>query len=172
VRVIIAGCRWLRDPGVVARAVAGSRFRDRILAVRTGGQETREAGRPVGGADWLAARWAESQGVPVEVFPAAWEDLAAPGAVPFRRRDGTLCNLRAGPDRNARMLDTEPLPDGLLALWDGASRGTADVIHQAFGRRAAGRPLHVHVHWVGKAPPRALAWLMALSGGREAGRGP
>lgn len=61
------------------------------------------------GADTLAGEWAESRGVPVQVFPADWE------------RHG----YRAGAARNAKML-REAKPRLCVAFAGG--RGTADMV--------------------------------------------
>ncbi len=64
------------------------------------------------GADSLAGQWAESRGVPVDVFQADWKKL------------GQI----AGPVRNQRMLD-EGKPNGVIAFPGGT--GTADMCRRA-----------------------------------------
>ena len=64
------------------------------------------------GADYMARRFAEWQGIPVKTFPADWE------------RHGKA----AGPIRNKQMLD-EGKPDLVVAFPGG--RGTANMIEQA-----------------------------------------
>ena len=64
------------------------------------------------GADYLAGRWAEKNGIPVSVYPADWD---ANGAA-------------AGPIRNAKML-AESQPDLVVAMPGG--RGTADMVAKA-----------------------------------------
>lgn len=68
------------------------------------------------GADFLARKFGEMQGIPVKTFPADWD------------RHGKA----AGPIRNKQMLD-EGKPDVVLA-FDGG-RGTANMVEQA---KAAG----------------------------------
>ena len=61
------------------------------------------------GADTLAGRWAESNGVPTAVYRAQWKEHGK----------------AAGPIRNQLML-TEGRPDAYLAFPGG--RGTADMV--------------------------------------------
>lgn len=64
------------------------------------------------GADEFGERWAAKQGVEVRRFPADW------------RTHGK----RAGPIRNRQMAQNA---DGLVAVWDGRSRGTKTMIEFA-----------------------------------------
>lgn len=73
------------------------------------------------GADRLGEDWARARKVPLEVYPARWDE------------EGKVAGFR----RNQRMADKA---DALIALWDGESRGTLDMI-----RRAKGRGLYIHV---------------------------
>ncbi len=61
------------------------------------------------GADSLAVRFAKDNYVELHEFPADWHQYGK----------------RAGFMRNARMGD---FADGLLAFWDGQSKGTAQMI--------------------------------------------
>jgi predicted Rossmann fold nucleotide-binding protein DprA/Smf involved in DNA uptake len=63
------------------------------------------------GADTLGKEWALENKVPVEYFPAGWEKYG--GA--------------AGPIRNTQMAR---VADALIALWDGESQGTLNMIRQ------------------------------------------
>lgn len=80
------------------------------------------------GADSLADEWARLRGVPVEAYPAAWDDLSAVPCVPRRRRDGVPYNAAAGGIRNERML-REGRPDVVLVFPGG--RGTEDMYRRA-----------------------------------------
>jgi hypothetical protein len=79
------------------------------------------------GADAHARAWAEARGVPVEVFPARWAELAAAGK-PRRA---------AGPERNRAMLDRLDRAEGerLVVAFhddlDGRSRGTRHCTAEA-----------------------------------------
>jgi hypothetical protein len=70
----------------------------------------------------LAGKWAESQGVTVEAYPADW------------KKHGRA----AGPIRNQRMLDENP--DILVAFPGG--KGTADMVARA--RKASLTVIVVH----------------------------
>jgi hypothetical protein len=61
------------------------------------------------GADTLGKQWAEKNGIPVKEFPADWERLGR----------------KAGPMRNVEM---GVYADGLVAFWDGQSKGTLHMI--------------------------------------------
>lgn len=66
------------------------------------------------GADRLGEQLSKKHGMAVEVFPADW------------KKNGKA----AGPIRNKEMAI---FADGLLAFWDGASRGTKSMITLAKG---------------------------------------
>jgi len=104
-RVIIAGSRSLTDYEFVDAAME---------------QFGRLCGRPLrqvvsGGArgvDALGEAWAKDRAIPVKVFPADWN------------KHGKA----AGPIRNQEMAD---YANALVAVWDGKSRGTKDMIDRA-----------------------------------------
>ena len=87
------------------------------------------------GADAAARLWAKLNKVPCRGFPADWDTHG----------------LAAGPRRNREMAR---YGQALLAFWDGASRGTADMI-QAAGQ--LGLRLHV-VRVAGGANEQARRW--------------
>jgi hypothetical protein len=120
-RVIVAGSRGIRSLEVVAAAIAASGFT--VTEIVSGAQRTRDpvTGAIIGGADYWGEQWAAQQGVPVKLFPADWS-----------------LGRRAGPLRNESMA---VYGQALVAVWDGQSRGTADMIRRA---RAHGLPVHVH----------------------------
>lgn len=66
------------------------------------------------GADRLGEQLAKKHGLAVKVFPADWNQHGK----------------AAGPIRNKEMAT---FADGLLAFWDGASRGTKSMIALAKG---------------------------------------
>lgn len=76
------------------------------------------------GVDEAGALWAQVDQIPVVVMPADWV------------RDGK----RAGPIRNRAMAAAAGEAGRLLAIWDGVSRGTADMIEVM---RALGRPIYI-----------------------------
>lgn len=74
------------------------------------------------GADTYGEDWAAAHQIPVEGYPADW------------RAHGKA----AGYIRNSQMLD---VAEAVVAVWDGASRGTLDTIKKAQER---GLPVYVH----------------------------
>lgn len=100
-RVIIAGSRTYKG-GVkgIADAVRWSGWD--ITTVISGRAR---------GADNYGEEWALQNGIPVERYPADWD----------RYGKG------AGMIRNQQM---SKVADGLLCLWDGASKGSADMIRR------------------------------------------
>jgi hypothetical protein len=97
-KVIIAGSRSITDYEVVKLAVQQSGFQ--ITEVVSGGAH---------GVDALGERWAIENSIPVKQFLAAWAALGK----------------SAGPIRNSEMAE---YADALIAVYDGASKGTKDVI--------------------------------------------
>ena len=100
-RVIIAGSRTISDPALVDQAVADSGFE--VTVVLSGG---------AAGVDRLGEDWAARNGVPIERYPAQWD----------------LYGKRAGKIRNQQMAEAA---EGLIAIWDGSSRGTFDMLDRA-----------------------------------------
>ena len=64
------------------------------------------------GADTLGEHWADDHSIPIERFPANWDEFGK----------------SAGYIRNAEMVLNA---DALIALWDGKSRGTQHMIEVA-----------------------------------------
>lgn len=81
------------------------------------------------GVDTPGERWAQMHGIPVAHYPADW---AGQG-------------LSAGHNRNAEMAANA---DALVAIWNGRSPGTRNMIERA---RSDG--LRVHIHMVQDVPP-------------------
>ena len=100
-KTIIAGSRDITDYETVRAAVDASGFH--ISAVVSGKAR---------GVDRLGEQWAREYSVPVKEFPADWN------------RHGKA----AGPIRNRQMAD---YAGALIAIWDGESHGTKDMIVQA-----------------------------------------
>jgi hypothetical protein len=119
-KVIIAGSRSEQpSPFAMANIVAASGFN--VTQVFEGGAR---------GVDRSARFWATSESIPVQTFEADW----------------TTHGKAAGPIRNQAMLDAGA--DALIAVWDGESRGTADMI-----RRAERKGIPVHVYRTDGAVP-------------------
>lgn len=121
-KVIIAGGRDIEDYNLLLTAIANAGFD--ITAVVSGGAK---------GADALGERFAEECGLPVYKFPAYWEEYGR----------------AAGPIRNETMAK---FGDALIALWDGKSRGTKNMIDRA---TAHGLKIHVELEQPKKV---ALIW--------------
>ena len=75
------------------------------------------------GVDELGEKYARVMEIPLHVFHAEW------------RTRGKA----AGPIRNSQMVE---FADALIAIWDGKSPGTRNIIKQA---RAAGLKIHMAV---------------------------
>ena len=116
-KVIIAGSRNVLSLDAVKRAVELS-----------GLQITEVVSGAARGVDSLGEQWAKLNQVPVKRFPAIWRD-----------RDGTY-NPRAGFQRNQEMAQ---YAQALIAVWDGESPGTKDMI-----KRAEKRGMQVFIHLV------------------------
>lgn len=112
-RCIIAGSRYVHNYEHVVQAVKASKFP--IDVVVSGGAN---------GADQLGEKYALEWSLPVRVFNADWA------------KHGRA----AGPIRNREMAENA---DALIAIWDGRSRGTKNMI-----KEASKRNLKIHVHRV------------------------
>jgi hypothetical protein len=99
-RTIIAGSRQL-DPALVEKAIKASGFEITVVLSGRGGRID------LGGEAWAAAH-----NIPVELYPANWQEHGR----------------AAGPLRNREMVARAA---ALIAIWDGVSRGTEDIIAEA-----------------------------------------
>mgnify|MGYP001328458387 CR=1 FL=1 len=100
-KTIIAGSRTIEDASLLASAIKGSTFK--ITEVVCGGAN---------GADKLGELWARDKKIPVKYFYPDWASYGK----------------SAGPRRNALMAG---YAEALIALWDGKSRGTKNMIELA-----------------------------------------
>lgn len=107
-RVIIAGGRDFQDYALLQREM------DRLLS-NTKDEIVVVSGK-ARGADTLGERYAHERGYTVREFPANWE----------------LYGKVAGYIRNEEMAQNA---DALVAFWDGASRGTKNMIGLALRYR-------------------------------------
>jgi hypothetical protein len=110
-KVIVAGSRSILDYAVVRQAIIDSKFQ--ITEVFSGDAR---------GVDKLGEVWAKESKIPVQKFPADWE------------RYGRAAGFR----RNRQMAHAA---DALIAVWDGKSRGTADMIRQMEKFK---KPFYIH----------------------------
>ena len=106
--------------------IAGSRDLQNAAAVSaamdaSGFVPTQVVSGAARGADALGEAWAQARGIAIRQFPADWSH-----------------GRSAGPIRNARMA---AYADALVAVWDGRSPGTRNMISTA-----QRRGLQVYVH--------------------------
>ena len=99
-KVIIAGGRNFRDYNQLRESC------DNILVNQ---KEVEIVSGTAAGADTLGERYAQEKGYEVKKFPAQWD----------------LYGKSAGYKRNQQMAE---YADGLIAFWDGKSRGTKHMI--------------------------------------------
>lgn len=105
-KCIIAGSRSVTDYEILLAAIAYLPWRRDITEIVSGGAD---------GADALGERYAKERKLRLTVMPADW--------IAYGRS--------AGPRRNRDMAQYV-FPDGaLIALWDGESRGTQNMIEEA-----------------------------------------
>lgn len=115
-KVIIAGPRDFEDYSVVCEAIKASGFK--IKEVVSGGAK---------GVDSLGERWADENNVPVQPFPAEWNNLKQKGAVVATNSWGKKYNKNAGFFRNELMAE---YADALIAIETGTP-GTGHMIKTA-----------------------------------------
>lgn len=118
-RVIIAGSRNFHNYAML-KAYADKMLSSRAIA---GEQITILSGH-CRGTDLLGERYAAERGYGLRVYPAEW----------------TKYSLSAGPRRNRQMAAEA---DALIAVWDGLSRGTRNMIEEAQKAGLAIRILHI-----------------------------
>jgi hypothetical protein len=109
-KVIIAGGRNIENYDILLEAIEESKFE--ITHVISGGAN---------GVDTMAVEWAKEQEIPWTVFPAKWKKYRALGRV-----------KEAGHIRNRVMAENG---EALIAIWDGQSTGTANMIENAERRK-------------------------------------
>jgi hypothetical protein len=109
VRLIIAGSRKLNDAKVVIPAIAEAVGNLEAMTEQKVAEVVSGCAR---GIDTLGEKWAHQAGLPVKQFPANWGQHGR----------------AAGPIRNRQMAANA---DALLAVWDGKSKGTANMILEA-----------------------------------------
>jgi len=100
-KVIIAGSRSITSFDAVLNAIQWAQMD--ITEVVSGGAK---------GVDALGERWAKLNEVPIKRFLPDWKQFGK----------------SAGPRRNEQMAQ---YADGLIAVWDGKSRGTEHMIETA-----------------------------------------
>lgn len=112
-KVIVAGTRTIQSYEVVKAAIKKSGFP--VTEIVSGGLQ---------GVDGLGVKYARYRRLPVRMFLPDWQRY----------------KKAAGVKRNSQMAD---YADALIAVWDGKSRGTKDMINKALSKG-----LKVYVHKV------------------------
>jgi hypothetical protein len=99
-KTIIAGCRDFTDYSVLEEVIRVTELYKKITEVVSG---------VATGVDALGERWATENNIPIKKYVAYWKKFG----------------YAAGPIRNKQMAK---YADGLLAIWDGKSPGTKNMI--------------------------------------------
>jgi len=113
-RTIVAGCRNITNYETVEAAIAASGFSSQITTIISGGEC---------GVDSCGEWYATKNKIPLEIHQAEWD----------------VHGRYAGPKRNKAMAK---IADALIAVWDGESRGTANMINEA---QLKGLKVYVHM---------------------------
>lgn len=116
-KTIIAGSRTITGFSIVQEAIEESGFE--ITEVVSGDAK---------GVDSTGTSWGLQNELTVTHFPADWDNIEAPGAVIRINKWGRKYNAKAGYDRNEKMAQ---YADALIAIWDGKSSGTKNMIDNA-----------------------------------------
>ena len=91
------------------------------------------------GVDTLGEQVAKNYGIPVKRYPADWRNLDVPGVVVKHNIYGAY-NAIAGHQRNTLMAENA---DALVAIWDGKSKGTKNMIDTAKTKN-----LKIYIHLI------------------------
>lgn len=102
-KIIIAGSRNITNSKVVEAAIQKSGWLDKHTEIVSGMAR---------GVDQIAVRFAQKHGYELYQFPADWKKYG----------------ISAGPIRNCEMAE---FADALIAVWDGRSVGTKNMIDVA-----------------------------------------
>lgn len=121
-RVAIVGSRRFSEPSRVSDYVNALPPRASII---TGSAS---------GVDAAATKAARVKGIPVQVIPASFDEMA---------------DVRRSAARNQRLVDA---CDVLVAFWDGSSKGTRATVERALD---SGKEVHVFLSGGGGPPPLA-----------------
>ena len=111
-RVAIVGSRHFSEPERVAEYIRSLPSRASII---TGSAS---------GVDAAATKAARDRGIPIQVIPASFEEVA---------------DASKSAARNQRLVDA---CDVLVAFWDGASKGTRTTVERALD---SGKEVHVFI---------------------------
>lgn len=113
-KTIIAGSRHITKPKYILEAIN--------LAGENGIYVDEIVSGMANGPDYMGYQYALANHIPVKCFPAEWLKYGK----------------AAGPIRNQKMAE---YADALIAIWDGVSKGTRDMINRA---KACGLKIFVY----------------------------
>ena len=116
-KTIIAGSRNIKSINMIYEAIKQSCYD--ITEIVSGTAK---------GVDKLGEQYAHENNIPVARFPADWSDLSHPDAIIRTNRNNYEYDARAGFRRNMKMAE---YADALIAIWDGDSKGTYQMIEYA-----------------------------------------
>lgn len=102
--VIVSGSRTITDYRTVKEAIESSPWYGKIEHIFVGDAR---------GVDALVLRWCKENGITYTRFKAEWN----------------LYGKSAGPERNGEMIRSGG--EALIAIWDGESKGTKNMMEQA-----------------------------------------
>lgn len=130
-KVIVTGSHSITDAAVVAKAIADSGFEITEL-ICGGSQQQPNSGlerigpgyTERGGVDDISWRWAEDNHVSAKIFPVRW------------KRYSHSANM-------VRNLEMARYADALVAIWDGSSPGTRNMIDTM---KCLGKPVFAICH--------------------------
>lgn len=114
--VIVSGSRTIISYKLVKEAIESSPWFGRIDTIFVGDAK---------GVDALVVRWCKENGITYRIFKAEWN----------------LYGKSAGPERNREMIRAGG--EALVAVWDGESKGTKNMIQQA---KQHGLPTHCKIY--------------------------
>lgn len=109
-KIIIAGSRTFNDYELVRKTMSA------LFGNIAPSQMEIISGHCPSGADHLGEMFAERNGIRLVLFPADWEKYGK----------------AAGPIRNKQMSEYVSSDGYLIAFWDGKSRGTKNMIEEAY----------------------------------------
>lgn len=110
VRIIIAGTRSFNDYALLRKTMCS------LFGQVSPSQMEVISGHCPTGADSLGEIFARRNGIRLTTFPANWEKYGK----------------AAGPIRNKQMAEYVSTDGYLVAFWDGKSRGTKNMIEEAY----------------------------------------
>jgi hypothetical protein len=131
-RVLVTGDRHWYAPDLAVQVV------NRLLARY--GRDLVIVHGAAPGIDWSFTQACADLGVKVEVHPARWDHLDAPGAIVRVNKDGLRYNANAGPIRNAEMVAAGAEMCIAFHRFLAGSSGTKDCLRRAL---AAGIPTYL-----------------------------